>query len=426
VSIRQEVDMHRSFVILCALLCACAADAAPAVELAATRQPLTLEITRERVTADVWHHTFLIRVGDTPNARLRIHRYVRERAPFIPRRTTSGVLLNPGDFATVESNFAPMATWLAQRGIDAWGLDRRATVAPRVTDFELLADFDAMGLDQTLDDIGVALAFARGMRLVTAQGFDRLTYVGFSRGGQLGYYYAAREGALPQWQRHLKGLVPLDVFASVAPEDEDVRQRFCTYAADEYFFLSLGFVESDNGFQADVGALALSAPGEPTPYQGFFPGYTNDEVFREFLGLTYFFFTPTEHYHLAAPSLTDGFPAAFHDSDRDRLAEWLAAAPPYSSMREAADTDAMVCGDDPPLPLSLGDIEIPLLAILARGGYGENALHSTTEVGSSDVTTLVISTRDDVFEDFGHADLLFGRDAATLAWQPLLDWLSLR
>ena len=46
-------------------------------------------------------------------------------------------------------------------------------------------------------------------------------------------------------------------------------------------------------------------------------------------------------------------------------------------------------------------------------------------MSSTDVSTLVIRRLpvEREAEDFGHADILFGHDAATLAWQPLLSWL---
>jgi hypothetical protein len=96
-------------------------------------------------------------------------------------------------------------------------------------------------------------------------------------------------------------------------------------------------------------------------------------------------------------------------------------------MREAADTDALTCGDAPlPLDLPLSRIRVPLLLIAAAGGYGEHAVFSTTQVGSTDVTAMVIRQlpAEREAEDVGHADLLFAPDAVHLAWQPLLAWLD--
>jgi len=114
------------------------------------------------------------------------------------------------------------------------------------------------------------------------------------------------------------------------------------------------------------------------------------------------------------------------ESAERAVGEWLASAPPHQSLRESADTDALTCGDAPlPADVPLSRIEVPLLLIAAAGGYGEHALYSTTQVSSTDVTTLVIRQLpvEREAEDFGHADLLFSPDAPGLAWQPLLTWL---
>ncbi len=416
--------MHRSTLVLAALFAASAAAA----------QPLDATFTREQVTGDVAHYAFTVPVGDTPNAVLHIHRVVRERAPYFPQPSRSAILMNHGDFASFASNFAPVlanpsgdpgiAVWLAERGVDVWGLDRRWTNPPRGGD---TSDFDAMGLDQELDDIGTALGFARGVRLATDGSFARLTLVGFSRGGQLGYYYAAREATRPAWQRHLRGLVPLDVFASVDPTDEDVRQFFCTSAFYEYQDLGAGIVDSPNGFQIKVGQLDESAPDVQSPFQvPPFVGFTNHQVVLGFAGQTYNFFPPSPWYHLAAPILDGDAVVGLRESDEDDVAGWFAASPFHQSLREAADTDALVC-NEPPLPadVPLSRIRVPLFLIAAAGGYGTHALYSTTQVSSTDVTTLLIrrlpAGRE--AEDFGHGDLLFARDAATLAWAPLLAWL---
>jgi hypothetical protein len=126
VSIGQEVRM-RTHLVLPLVLVAQAAAAAPAVEIA-----------REPVVADIAHYTFTVPLGDTPNARIRIHRVVRERAPFWPRPTVAGILFLHGDFATFTTNFAleptSIASYLAARDIDVWGVDRRANTAPDVAD----------------------------------------------------------------------------------------------------------------------------------------------------------------------------------------------------------------------------------------------------------------------------------------------------
>ncbi|HSS02856.1 MAG TPA: hypothetical protein VLM79_37600 [Kofleriaceae bacterium] len=428
---RAGGSMHRLF-LAAAMLAACT-DPPPDVALATTVQALgSVEVTREPITGDVFHYSFILRVGDGPNARVRVDRVVRERAPWLPRRTTAAVMMLHGDFATFASNFAPavgnppssatgLATWLAERDIDVWGTDRRSTLAPEIG--ADLSDFDAMSLDQELDDIATALAFARGVRLVTDASTARMTLIGFSRGGELAYFYASRDAARPPALRHVKGLVPLDVNVSLSPADEDLRQLFCEFAAGEYGALAQGGVDAPNDFQLAVGRLALSAPDEPSPFN---PARTNRQVMLRFVGQTFVFFPATPLYHLNAPVL-DGLPTGLRLSSEDVVAHWLAQSPLHASMREAADTDALTCGDAPlPLDVPLSHIRVPLLLIAAAGGYGEHAVFSTTQVSSTDVTTIVIRQLppEREAEDIGHGDLLFAPDAVQLAWQPLLAWLG--
>lgn len=407
---------YRSILAL-ALVAGCTTE--PEVTVSASADALTSSVTRELVSGDIYHYTFTVRVGSTPNARLRIHRVVRERAPWQPRRTTGAAMVMHGDFASFASNFMPgLAPWLAARDIDVWGLDRRwASVA---ADGDV-SDFDAMSLDQELDDVGTALAFARATRLVTDGSTDQLNLIGFSRGGELAYFYASREGARPAWQRHVKGIVPLDVYVSLAPADKDFRQFFCATAAAEYDALAAGFADGPNDFQIGLGRGDLDAPAAPNE---FFPDLTNREAMLMFVGETYLLFTPSPVYHLAAPILDGDTVTGLRESSEPVIATWLASAPPHQSMREQADTDQMTCGGGP-LALPLSNIHVPLFLLAAAGGYGDHALFSTTQVASTDVTTRVVRVlapgRE--AEDFGHGDLLYSPAAPTLAWQPLLGWL---
>jgi len=426
--------MHRSIFAFVALLGAC--DAAPPPELETATQGLAIDITRDQIAGDVYHYGFVLRLGDGPNAQIHLHRVVRERAPWRPRATTGAVMMMHGDFATFATNFAPLlgnppstatgiATYLAQRGIDVWGFDRRWTQAP--AEGADLSDFNDMGIDQELDDIGVALTFARTIRLVTDGSLDRMTLIGFSRGGQLAYYYASAEAARPSWQRHVKGLVPLDVYASLSPADEDLRQLFCQFAFFEYLDLGAGIVDTPNGFQIATGELALSAPDDPTPFTfPLFAGLTNREVMLMFSGQTYIFFPASQFYHLAAPVLDGDFVTGLRESSETVIATWYAGAAPHQSLREAADTDALLCGEAPlPADVPLSRIRVPLFYLGAAGAYGDHGLHSTTQVSSTDVETLVVRRfgPEREAEDFGHGDLLFATDAPQLAWQPLLSWL---
>jgi pimeloyl-ACP methyl ester carboxylesterase len=410
-------------IALCTL--ALAACAAPADDTTTTTSDYALsgpvlDLTREHVAGDVYHYEAVLAVGDTPNAELHVHRVVRERAPWIPRAGRAAAMMLHGDFSTFRTNYLPdgggMAGYLAARGIDVWGVDRRWASAPADAD---TSDFGDMGLAQELGDVRTALGFARAVRLLHGR-TDRLTLVGFSRGGQLAYAYASQEAT--RAVRHVDGLVPLDVYFTLAPEDEATRQFFCDSAAFERQMLADGVVDSENSFIIAAGSLAESAPDDESP---LFPGLTNRQAMLVLVGQTYQFAPFTPLYHLIAPVLEGDLPVGLRFSDEGVVASWLAGASPHQSMREAAESDALWCGDAPlPIDAPLDRIEIPLYYLGAAGGMGDHGLYTTTLVSSADVTTDVIARGVGEAEDFGHADLLFATDAEALAWKPLAAWIE--
>ncbi len=442
----SNVARIRSFGLALTLVCAgaitgCASEdpappgVDPSVQEASDLLAKTeiLDAQRVLVEADVYHYSYLIKVGATPNAQVRIHRVVRELAPWKPRSSASSVLLLHGDFATFTTNFASaltgaarppsggLAPYLAAKGVDVWGLDRRwTTVKADATD---VSDFAGMTFSAELDDIGRALAFARATRTVGGSGHDRMILAGFSRGGQLAYEYAARESQLPAGKQHLRGLIPLDVYARISPADEALRQGVCAGSVAEHQALAEGVIDSDNSAVIQTGVLAASAPNDPSP---FIDGFTNRGLMLAFITQTYMFFTPTPVYHLGGGVLADGVPTALRYASEPVINGWLSSAPFHQALAESADGDALWCGDAPlPLADHLADITIPLYYLGAAGGFGDHGLYTTTLVASTDVTTNVIRRLAPALEaeDFGHGDLLYAKDAPDLAWQPLAAWI---
>lgn len=388
------------------LLAACAADPTTATD----HSEVSLGFSREHVSADIYHYELVLPIGDTPNAALRIHRVVRERAPFVPRRTQRAAMLLHGDFSTFATNFLPgMAPYLAGRDIDVWGLDRRWTLAT-----DDVSDFGDVGVAREVDDLRIALAFARAMR----GSAHKLALVGFSHGAQLAYTYAAVGGGAAE---HVDGLVALDFYREL--EDAEMRTQFCDFAAFEYQLVADGTIDSPNDFLVAVGDLARTAPEDPSP---FFDGMTNREAMLMLVGQTYFFVPFAPRYHLAAPILDGGAVTGLRESPEATIANWLASATPHQSMREAADFDQQLCGGGPqPVAAPVSAIRVPLLYVGAAGGAGALGIHTTTLVSSTDVTTMIVQRFGDdrQAEDFGHADLLYATDAPALAWQPIANWL---
>ncbi|UQA63919.1 hypothetical protein E8A73_036990 [Polyangium aurulentum] len=343
-------------------------------------------------------------------------------------------MLLHGDFATFTTNFAPslmsdaaqpdhaLAVYLAERGIDVWGLDRRWTTAPK--DGADFSDFADMGVAQAVSDTGNALIFARSIRTLTGAGEDRMILGGFSSGAQITYLYAAEETQKEPEKRQIKGIVPIDIYAKLAPADEALRQGACETAAQERALVEKGEVDSDNSaFFQPLGELAVSAPADPSP---FFDGYTNRDAMLGIVTQTYLIYEPKPKYHLVAGAFENGAPTGLHYAPEALITDWLIHSPPHQALVESAERGAVWCGEAPlPIADHLADIEVPIFYLGAAGGFGDHGLHTTTVVGSTDVTTHVVRRLavEQEPEDYGHADLLYATDAPELAWAPLEKWL---
>lgn len=408
-----------------ALLAGCAAE--PAEDLAELDRSVSLSFAREHVTGDIYHYTATIPVGAGPNAGLRIHRIVREVAPFVPRRTARAAMLLHGDFATFVTNFAPslgdpaspapgLAPYLAASNIDVWGVDRRWTLAAPDGDVSDLAE---MTLAQDIEDLRNALALAR-----TTRGSDeRLALIGFSHGAQLAYTFASVDAARPPSRRLVSGIVPLDWYGAYGPDAADLRAAACDSAQAEYEAIADGVTDSPNDFQISLGQLATSAPDDPSPFN---PARTNRQVMLRFAGQTFVFAPLSPTYHFVAPVLgADGRPSALRVSSEAAVNAWFAGAPLHEAMIEDADFNAQLCGDGTtPVDAPLSRIRVPVFYIGAAGAVGALGVYATTQVSSPDVTTLVVSISDDPFTDYGHADLLYASDARERVWAPIARWLA--
>jgi hypothetical protein len=402
-----------------ALALAACADEPPAPDDRAEPPPAWV-VDRHHVIGDVYHYTF--ELDDAGGAPLRVHRVVRDRDAVSAPPAPKGIMLLHGDFATFAANFAPglvgdagpiehgVAIHLALRGIDVWGVDRRWTAVPAAGDPAVLAN---MGLSAAIADTRIALGLARSVRRATRSGSGPLALGGFSRGGVIAYAYVADEARRPATERHVRGLVALDVYART--DDDAARLGACARRDEERAAIAAGEVAADNSLFAFMADLATAAPDEPSP---IFDGLRNREAMLLFLTRTFLLFAPTPAYALAAGTFDDdGVPVGLAASAEPLVAQWLSAAPPYQAMAEIADGDALWCGEAPlPVDDDLGAVTIPILYVGASEGFGDAGLYTTTLAGSTEVDAVIV-------DGYGHADLLYGDDAAARAWDPIAAWL---
>lgn len=429
--------MPLSIGMACLVLCAALALPLQANAGApASAQFKIVHSDRTQLGYDIAHYRFDVAMGPGKYDIVRIHRIVRERRPNKPVSTRDAVMLLPGNPNSFEGIFmAPMATgvseldhsivvFLAKNDVDVWGMDYGwALVPPDETDFEFMGQW---GLAKDVAHAEAALSFARSIRVGTGQGNGKLHVLGLSYGGQVAYTLVGEETVQPPGLRNVKGMIALEIGVKLGNEGD--RDFYCAMAEIDQARLdsnppSSYANDTGLGFQL-LAYLASFAPDAESP---FFAPLTNWQA-ALFVGTSTELLTPGQFWHLVGGYLDEyGIPSGLRFTD-DQL--WVGAMgasfPPYYPVRIDVDTDQLLCGTfDTPFDDHLAQITVPILHVGAKGGFGPSAFASTTFTASRDVTTITVQRLPDTDEamDFGHVDTVLARDAETLVWRPILDWI---
>ena len=380
------------------------------------------QFERRALTNDVVEYTYTVRVGDGPYDEIGLHRVVRE-IDGKPVRTERAVFLAHGDAwnfrAAFMSGAHPLPVFLAQQGVDVWGIDFRWTRVPVTVDPSFMQSW---GLGQDAADLGVALGIARFAR--TSNGNPgKLFLLGWSRGGQIGYTYLAGESQRPAGRQHVQGFIPVDI---VVKTDVPQLQSFaCQRVQNTEAMIAAGMHATSIGALASLlGTLAQNDPYGPSILD---PNMTNRQAALLVVQATFALMgglEPTPFYHFNGGVFdANGAPAGLLYADESLAFAFLAAASPLQPNRELADADAVTCGTK---ELNLAAITVPVFYIGAGGGFGEYGTYTTTLLGSTDVTSLVVTKNTFRLFDYGHSDLFVANDAQQLVWEPLLDWVNAR
>ncbi len=430
-----------SFKKKASLLILAGALAAPAFALAQEPTPAAAaaqsfsNVERRALTADVAEYSFKVRVGSGPYDEIGVHRVVKEIAPNVPARAAKAVFLAPGDIWNFRAAFLtgakPLPVFLAENGVDVWGIDYRWTSVPATeTNLSFMADW---GIEQDARDLGFALGVARFTRAMTGSGFGKIHLLGWSRGGQIGYAYLNGETQAPPGLRQVAGFIPVDIYLKT--DVPQLKAFACQRQQNTEAILASGQAAADvGGLIALLGTLAATDPNGSSILNGppfNLPGYTNREagllVGEATFGLQGGL-EPAPFYHFTGGTFgADGKPTGLLYSNEADLFSFERSASPFQPNRELAEADAATCEQtDVAFDDHLGEITVPVLYIGAGGGFGEFGTYTTTLLGSTDVTTHVVSLvpAEARIVDFGHADLFLANNAETLVWQPLLDWVQ--
>jgi pimeloyl-ACP methyl ester carboxylesterase len=388
-------------------------------------------VDRTVLGEDIIHYRFDVAVGRGKFDTIRLHRVVRERAPYQPIRTVDGIMLLPGQPNYFEAIFmSPLifqgqawdhsiVAFLAKHNIDVWGMDYAWALVPaETTDFSA---FKGWGVVKDGQHAETALSLARVIRGFTGQDIGPLHVLGFSYGGIIAYAIAGEETQQPHVLRNIKGIIPLDVGLKV--KEEAYRSVYCGSAATDQANLNAGVYSDDTGlFLKQLSDLAISSPNDSSP---IIPGLTNLQA-AMFFGTDTPLLTGLFWHFVGGYHDENGIPSDLRYTNTSLWVNLLGNIPPHYPMQTNFDVDATFCGTIPvPFDDHLRQIKIPILFAGAAGGMGTVGYYTPTLTSSKDVTKFVVQflPDDQRAEDFGHADTTLARDAETLVWQPILDWL---
>jgi pimeloyl-ACP methyl ester carboxylesterase len=398
---------------------------------------LGIKITHTERTAlsdGLAHYRYDVRVGPGQFDVIRLHRIVRERIPYWPIHTVSGIFFLAGSPNYFEAMFIPpmitqaiprdhsIALFLAKNNVDVWGMDYAWALVPaETTDLAFMKDW---GVAKDTQHVETALMLARLIRRASGQPFDRLHLAGFSYGGIVSYSVTGRETQLPPMLRSVGGLIILDV--AVKLEDQDKRDIYCNSYAVDKANLDSGIYSDDTGlFLKLLSDLALNAPDDASEIIPL-PGVTN---FKAAL----FFGANTEaltglFWHFVGGNLDEnGIPDSLRFTEDRAWVDLMGNIPPHLPMQTNVDTDAAFCGE-PQVTFDdhLGQITVPILFVGAAGGFGRAGFYSVDLTSSKDAKKILVQLLPDDMRamDWGHVDNILARDAQALVWQPILDWLT--
>lgn len=396
-------------------------------------------ITRKNLVDDIYEYTIILKVGAGQFDKIGLHRVVKEKKPWTPIKTDEAVMMVHGDannftseFLSPSDNVPPdqsIGVFLAQKGIDVWGIDLRWTFVPdTTTNFSFMKKWDTA---LHLKDIKCAVSVARVLRGVTGSGLGRIFMLGHSRGGQFVYAYANAETQSPTFLRDLKGIIPVDMVYKYAPENEEQRQAALANYQVLKSLYDAGIYYSDEAAGLKyIAVLAGTAPDEPSPVV---PGLTNRQAAISVLASTYATYEPplqppAPFYHYLAGTFDPyGIPTGLQFANLDYILDIALTVPSFQSLGEIIDGEA-IFSDSVEVPYDdhLADIKIPVFYLGAAGGFGEYGLYTTELLGSTDISTLIVQLHppEAAALDYGHADLFWADNAKDLVWEPIYNWLS--
>jgi len=397
-------------------------------------------VERRHIVADVFEYSFQLQVGAGAHDVIGVHRVIRERANGVPHAADRAVFMIHGDLWGFDEAFMSstlsgavardysIGVFLARKGVDVWGIDLRWQQVPaETTDFNFMKDWT---IDTHVSDVAAAVGVARAVRTADGSGSGKVALMGWSRGGVIAYAYANREATLPESDRQVNALIPVDIAFKLNPDRTEQLNGACIrYAAAQQQLANQVYVSPLGSGVRTFGQLAATSPDTLSPAPGF-TTFTNRQVALLLGSATHILFAPyppVPFYHLSAGAFgPDSLPTGLQFTKEAYFYDYLQTAAPFQSSTEQAETEGLLCGDDLPYDDNLAQVTVPVLYVGAGGGFGDFGLDTLDRLGSADKSSVVVKMYGPEGRpvEFGHADIYLADNARELVWTPVYDWLA--
>jgi pimeloyl-ACP methyl ester carboxylesterase len=397
----------------------------------AYKQAERVVLLGDAASGEIVHYQFDVPVGPGSFDVIRMHRVVKEVRPGRPAKKMEGILLLPGIPQLFEAIFlqpplpghpvgqSSVALYLALNDVDVWGMDYGHSFVPYPSpEFGFLQGW---GVERDTADAQTALSIARWLRVTSEQGNGPIHMLGFSYGGLVVYAAASEDTRRPGNLQNIKGLIPVDGTPIKVPPGSADQLNSCIAAKALLASLDTGVYHVDASATRIRGLAALNDPAGVSALSGAssgtfpaFPAYTFtnfqasqvNSVRGKTLGGT---------YTVTPPSVTLFFAEAL------RIIRLQSVTPAYFPNQINYEGAASRCDSDlfsVVFDDHVGEIEVPIFYIARQ----EANFYSTTVTKSSDVSKLVVNpTLDPTL--YGHADFFLADNAASVIWQPILNWI---
>lgn len=384
---------------------------------------------REVITGDIAHYSMQVQIGPGDYDVIGLHRVVREKRPGKPIRARDVVFMLHGDYVGFETVFVPglyspstpeefgIATYLAERDIDVWGIDQPWYLVPEgEDDFTFMQDW---GLQHQVDCLDTGVRLARRMRLLTGNAYDRLLLLGYSSGAFTGYAYLNQETQLSPGRRQIKGYIPVD--SEMKTDWEELIALDTPYVAYLQELYDGGQYQDDVLFPI-LELLARTDPDGPSPV---FAGFTN---WQAALAYPAYPFGDEVDAHYLAGVWDEEYPWLVNDfrfTPVDRWLDFMGHGAHYEPLLFTIEYLSLECEiGDLPFDDHLHEITVPILAVGAGGGFTRSA-YMDELVASTDFSEHIIFLEppENALVDFGHVDIFTADNAPELYWEAISAWI---